>query len=107
MMGRPDSRGGPRRDRLPMTQSTAERRWLTSSMANDLGAARRRRQDAARSMARLPCGCRDPLRCDLARWCPFYDGPRPQPGLAVAADYFDGLGVCVCWTVPRRHREAS
>jgi hypothetical protein len=54
-------------------------------------------------MPPLPCGCRDPLGCDLGRWCPFYGGPRPQLGLAVAADHLDELHLCVCWAVPRRH----
>ena len=30
-------------------------------------------------MPELECGCRDPLPCHLARWCPYRDGPRPEP----------------------------
>jgi hypothetical protein len=65
-----------------------------------------RRREAARKMP-LACGCRDPLACDLARWCPFFDGPRPEAGLDVAADHLDRLDLCACWTVPRQHGSAS
>ena len=58
-------------------------------------------------MPRLPCGCHDPLPCDLAGWCPYWVGPRPRPDLNTAADELDELGLCVCWLVPRQHREAS
>jgi hypothetical protein len=58
-------------------------------------------------MAPLPCGCRDPLPCDLARWCPYYNGPRPQPGLDVAADHLDQLDLCACWVTGRQHGAAS
>ena len=30
-------------------------------------------------MPELECGRRDPLPCNLARWCPHWDGPRPEP----------------------------
>jgi hypothetical protein len=43
-----------------------------------LGEARRRRQEAAGRLAPLPCGCCDPLLCDLRRDCPFWDGRRRQ-----------------------------
>ena len=93
---------GPRRDRL-----TAEPPPNDTDTASVAAGWLRRRQATAAQMRTLPCGCHDPLVCDLARWCPFYDGPRPRPGLAVAADHLDGVGLCVCWAVPRRHREAS
>jgi hypothetical protein len=38
-----------------------------------------RRQEAALRLPPLACGCRDPLICDLARWCPYWDGPRSEP----------------------------
>jgi len=59
-------------------------------------------------MPPLACGsCRDPLACDLARWCPSRYGPRPERDLTAAADELDRWGCCVCWTVPREHRGVS
>jgi hypothetical protein len=98
-------RGNPG-DRTASTQPAQARAAPSTVIA--LGAARRRRQAASARMGLLPCGaCTDPLPCDLRRWCPVWDGPSPAASLDLAADYFDGLGVCVCWVVPRRHREAS
>jgi hypothetical protein len=72
---------------------------------DDLAVMTRRRRAAAARMRLLPCGCRDPLPCDLARWCPARNGPRPAVtrGLAEALDELDALGLCSCWTGPRRH----
>jgi hypothetical protein len=101
---------GPRAVIPPRDRLTAARPAKTGATPSSvsLGAARRRRQAASARMGLLPCGaCTDPLRCGLARWCPVFDGPRPEPGLTAAADHLDGLGLCACWAVPRRHREAS
>jgi hypothetical protein len=96
-------RNGPRRSRLTVAPPPAG-----TDTASVLAASVRRRQAAAAGMPLLPCGlCTDPLPCDLARWCPAYDGPRPRPGLTTAADHLDSAGLCVCWTVPRRHRATS
>jgi hypothetical protein len=66
-------RAEPPRDRLTASTRPAQARATPPSV---LGAARRRRQAAAARLVPLSCGCRDPLVCDLARWCPFWDGPR-------------------------------
>jgi hypothetical protein len=53
---------------------------LASVPAGDISGDLRRRRAAAGSLPRLDCGlCADPLACDLARWCPAWDGPRPEP----------------------------
>src|SRR2546421_12337166 len=66
-------RDGPRRDRLHVVPPPND--IDTDSVAGPV----RRRQEAAQRMLPLPCGCTDPLPCDLARWCPYWDGLRPEP----------------------------
>jgi hypothetical protein len=34
-------------------------------------------------------------------------GREPLRGLADALDHLDELGLCACWTAPRRHRRAA
>jgi hypothetical protein len=90
--------------RVPDDIAAAERPNVVFSVTDAI----RRRRDAAARMVPLPCGCRDPLPCDLRRWCPVWDGPRPvsRRGLAVALDELDELGLCACWTAPRPHPQA-
>ncbi len=80
---------------------------LDAEVIHSLAAMTRRRRDAAARMTPLPCGCRDPLPCDLARWCPASGGPPPsRRGLAEALDELDAVGLCACWTGPRPHPQA-
>lgn len=72
----------------------------------------RRRRDAASRLPLLPCGlCSDPLPCDLARWCPAWDGRRPDArrGLDEALDHLhtSGLDVCELITGRCRHQDGE
>jgi hypothetical protein len=101
---------GPRAVIPPRDRLTAARPAKTGATPSSvsLGAARRRRQAASARMGLLPCGaCTDPLPCDLARWCPAWDGPRPAASIGTALDHLDAVGLCCCWVAPRAHREAS
>lgn len=91
----------------PSSGSPAARHAAGFPNANTDAAAERpnvalsltRRKAAAARMAPLGCGCRDPLECDLTRWCPARQGPRPRSrrGETWTISWFHGLGSCVCW----------
>jgi hypothetical protein len=71
----PAARPGPRQA-APATPVEVTGSTVTRETVTWLAAMTGRRQDAARRLPPLECGCRDPLICDLRRGCPYWDGPR-------------------------------
>lgn len=64
--------------------------------------ALQRRRAVAVRLSLLPCGCKDPLACDLRGRCPTRPVVSVERGWAEALDHLDRAGLSARWVLQAR-----